>query len=195
MSLTYDSPIVNYDSTSFTYDGGTMFNGATIQARALIGRRQGWPIPEITDPAYSLFTPTQLNAKARILGPTAGSQTAQSKAAIFRGGTMTITARGRVVLSGSVQAKAYILGNREASLLFQYRIQTPRSARFIGAFFLPGRVVQQTVGARAKVAGVHQKALCGYFLVVSTPSSNIQRFDFVASPRQSRIVTARAFIV
>jgi len=195
MPTAYDSLVVSYDSPSFTYDGYSMFNGATVEVKALIGRRQGWPIPEPTDPAYSLFTPTQLTAKGTISAPSSGSASISARAALYRGGTMLVSARARIVLNGSVSARAKIRGRASSGTTMLYSIRQAQYSAMIGSFFVQGHLVQRTVGARAKVVGVHQKTMSGLFIVTSSTPSNIQRFDFAADPSQSKIITSRAFII
>lgn len=168
----------------------------TLDLRTRVSRQQGWPIPDLTDPAFTTFQPTQLSLKARVRIPDYGSQTFRSRARIFYGATQTLSAQARIVSGQNLTMGARIVGRKQGNVAFSYTVRAEQRAKLSMVFWVSGTASSQTLGMGARIAGVRRRRFTGYFLVTdAVPTiAGVQRLSFSGGVLYNQTIGSRAFI-
>lgn len=170
------SPLKTYDQASWTYDDYAVYDSPPgINLRALIVRRQGWPIPE-DDPignetTIAYFTDTRLYLKTNIYQamPTEGLATMYSKARIWKGGTPNLALRARIVRAGHISLKANIRPQFYTVFVpAYYTVQSVEQRKVRVVLYVKGSWSQHSLGAQACILQTYTYRTTAHFLAANS---------------------------
>lgn len=156
-----------------------------LEMRSRISRQQGWPIMSPFDPGFSLFQPTQLNMRARIVQGVRTAQTIDMRANIRRGDTSLLLMRARIVIAASISMRARIKPRRlQTRASMTYYVARAGQARALMLFYTQGNVIEQSISMRARIVKAQQTRVTGTFVVHSTTSgATVLGFNFDSNER------------
>ncbi len=169
----------------------------STEIRARISRQQGWPVPEINDPGYNLFQPTNLEMRANIRWPTLESTSMRILARIWWGKITTLGSKAHINTAYHLSMQARIVPRFVQSHLpatFYVQSTDKRSIRMV--FYIgKGWSTIATVGMKARIAQTYRTRMTGHFLIPSRPvlSDGIMVFDFssISGAKQTLGIRAR----
>ena len=143
----------------------------TLNLKARISQRQGWPIPNPSDGNYALWQPTQLDCRARLTNYLAISgQMLRVKGRIgYRTVLQSLQCGAHIGRAGTMQMRAsirpqFITSSVRASFSVQRTSQT--SVRAV--YYMQGTSQAWALGAKARIVKPYTSRCTGHF-IVATP--------------------------
>lgn len=167
-----------------------------LNMRTRVSRRQGWPVPDVGDPALDGFTPTQLTMKASVLPPSFGLASIQARAKVLHQSTHNLNVRCRIVIAKQIQMKARVSNKVSVAVPMTYDVSKTVQVRRSMVFYVSGSFEKQSVQFRAYIIKTKRSRITGHFLVVSgNNTGSVNTFTASLNPSTQQSLRVGAGIV